>query len=82
MPGPWGPWRKGATRRSGGGNPKGGGAQTASPYSGVKGMETKRLHAAVCAIEPPRWCPLRFSPFGVFLFERGIPERGFPKGEK
>ena len=47
----------------------------------LKGMEKKRLHAAVCAIEPPRWCPLRCSPFGVYLFERGEPEKGFPKGE-
>jgi hypothetical protein len=68
-------------RRSGGGNPLGGGARTARPYSAVKGMERKRLHAAVRAMIPPRWCPLRFSPFGEFLFERGEPDWGFPKGE-
>ena len=53
-------------------------ANSARNTSGVKGMETKRLRAAVCAIEPPRWCPLRCSPFGVFLFERGDQVEALP----
>jgi hypothetical protein len=56
------------------GNPKGGGAR-------LRGERGVPAVSSAAPVKPPRCCPLRFPPLGVFEFEGGIRKGGFQGGK-
>ena len=74
-PAPRGPRRKGDKRRSGSGNPKGGGARLRGERGAPRFLQPRHRSRRASA-------PCGFPPFGGFEFGGGIRKGGFPKGGK